>query len=198
MDLTALDPSWSAAMTGSSWVSFENTVCPGCSLTQTAYDQYMATLGMHFITPGTTYDFTQDFVVPAGYEVTGGELDVYSDDMVAINLVNSVFPGSGTEILSNDGYSHYCNCTIPPGSNNIVTKVSMPATDIGPDLKAGADNQLEFSVTQGNGESSYGVDWALTLDLTPLNIHPTSTPEPSTLSILVLGVLGLLFYKRQQ
>ncbi len=192
MTLPVLDPSWAAPNDGSSWVSYENSTCIGCSVTTPLYDAYVLGLGYHFVPEGTTVTFTQDFIIPAGYRVTGGNLQVMSDDTVAISLLNSVFP-TGTLIVPNDGYSHFCNCTVPGPPSFSVSPVEVSGTQLAPYLQTGQDNQLDFAVSQAAGESSYGVDWSLTLDLQPLGI-----PEPSTISIFALGSFGLMLYKRRR
>jgi hypothetical protein len=190
--LNTLDPSWAVPNDGSSWVSYENSTCVGCSATTPQYDAEQAALGFLFVPTGTTVDFTQDFTIPSGYEVVGGSLQVYSDDQASINIVNSAYGGSGVNILPNDGNGHFCNCQIGPPPVNIVP-IEMANGQFMGYLQIGQDNQFVFAITQGNGESSYGLDYALNLTLAPISV-----PEPASVSFVALGGLGLLWFKRRR
>jgi hypothetical protein len=154
-----------------------------------------ALYGSSWVSFGLTGDASNPgfFVVPNGTKVsffdifnvagtpTGGTLSVMADDSASVFLNGVLLQGeaSGTN-------NKYTTCSdfgigcVKPTTFNISAS----------DLHSGS-NTLRFDVAQRMG-SSYGLDYAGDV---------TSTPEPSSVSLLGFGLLtlagGLVFRKRE-
>lgn len=194
-----LDPSWST-LTGANWISYANTVCPGCTPSNpTPTGIYAGGVFYNPTVPNSFITFTQLFTIPLG--ASGGSLQVLSDDSVTVLLNGS------TVGVFNEPSSPPFNFQAAGAASNI------PYSSFSADLVSGL-NTLQFEVynlgsgnaaypsgqgENGNGTggvSSFGLSYVLTLNLT--GGSNDVTPEVGSVALVGLGLLlvGIRYGRR--
>lgn len=208
---TGYDPSWET-LDGAVWISFKNTVCPGC-VEPKADNFFNSTAADPFVT------FTQIFYIPVGMVPVGGVLNVLADDSVIIDLNQTnpirpccvpyhgdfIEPGSGpfnfqlhngNGIGGGIGYASLQQALVP-GQNILTFRV----------YNLGAFNVGSNGDGTG-GVASFGLTYVLSLDLlpeaeafapefiglVPLSFLSSDCPEPGTMALMGFGLL--LGYRR--
>jgi len=185
-----LDPSWST-LAGANWISYANTVCPGCTPSNpTPTGIYAGGVFYNPTVPNSFITFTQLFTIPLG--ASGGMLQVLADDSVVV-LLN----GSTVGVFDEPSVSPFNFQTGGAASN-------IPYTSFSADLVSGL-NTLQFEVynlgsgdaayplgqgENGNGTggvSSFGLSYVLTLNLT--GGSNDVTPEVGSVALVGLGLL---------
>jgi PEP-CTERM motif len=208
---TGYDPAWDT-LSGAQWISFKNTVCPGCVDPNASPNFFNSTAADPFVT------FTQIFTIPVGMVPVGGSLTFLADDSVVVDLNASnparsccvpyhgdfmepatgpfnfqLHNGSGLTV----GYSSLQQALIP-GVNVLTFRV----------YNLGAFNVGSNGDGTG-GVASFGLAYLLNLDLlpeveafapgsvgsVPQSFLSTDCPEPATMALAALGLL-LVAYSR--
>jgi hypothetical protein len=137
-----------------------------------------STPGFIVVPNGTDVTFTQIFDLTG--TITGASLDVLADDTASVWL-------NGMELASANLGGSYPTCSSLPIGCLTGTMGIFTFADLQPYLVDG-ENTLSFDVYQEAG-SSYGLDYAGTI---------TTTPEPATLMLLVLGLFGIALKARRR
>ena len=127
---------------------------------------------------GTAVTFTQTFNLVG--TITGATLDVLADDTSSVWL-------NGTELASGNLGGSYPTCSSLPIGCLTSTMGVFNFAELQPYLVDGT-NTLSFVVYQEAG-SSYGLDYAGSV---------TTAPEPGTLLLLAMGMMGIALTTRRR
>jgi len=173
----APNPSWAAPFAGSNWVSYTNSGNPSAA---------------GYVSPanGTDYIFSQTFTLSG--TATGGTLDVMADDTASVslngNLIYSAALGSGVS---------YPTCANKPIGCLTSTEDIINLGNYLGDFNSSGTDTLSFQVYQEAGVS-YGLDYygTITTSLLPTPLV-AAIPEPGTLTMLGIGLAGLLVVRRR-
>ena len=134
--------------------------------------------GFTVVPNGTAVTFTQTFNLVG--TITGANLDVLADDTASVWL-------NGTELASGNLGGSYPTCSSLPIGCLTSTMGVFNFAELQPYLQDGT-NTLSFVVYQEAG-SSYGLDYSGTV---------TTTPEPSALMMLGMGLMGIALTARRR
>jgi len=134
--------------------------------------------GFTVIPNGTAVTFTQTFNLSG--TITGATLDVLADDTTSVWL-------NGVELASGNLGGSYPTCSSLPIGCLTSTMGVFNFAELQPYLQDGT-NTLSFVVYQEAG-SSYGLDYAGTV---------TTTPEPGSLLMLGMGLMGIALTARRR
>jgi PEP-CTERM motif len=134
--------------------------------------------GFTVVPNGTAVTFTQTFNLVG--TITGANLDVLADDTASVWL-------NGTELASGNLGGSYPTCSSLPIGCLTSTMGIFNFAELQPYLQDGT-NTLSFVVYQEAG-SSYGLDYSGTV---------TTTPEPSALMMLGMGLMGIAVTARRR
>jgi hypothetical protein len=195
-----LDQMWDT-LQGAVWVSYIDTVCPGC--TDNGGSTFFPPLtppavypsGVDFYNPsaGQYVSFFAEFDLDPTFHAVSGDLRLLGDDSIEVYL-NGTLVGSFMEPTCNPP-SQPCNFQLDGNGDPRI----VPLSALYPALQPGT-NLLRFDVTnlgsfnEGSnldgtgGVSSFGLTYVLSLDVQPI-------PEPGTIALIGLGIAGL-FFKR--
>ena len=134
--------------------------------------------GFTVLPNGTAVTFSQTFNLSG--TITGATLDVLADDTASVWL-------NGVELASGNLGGAYPTCSSLPIGCLTSTMGVFNFAELQPYLQDGT-NTLSFVVYQEAG-SSYGLDYAGTV---------TSTPEPGSLMMLGMGLMGIALTARRR
>jgi len=134
--------------------------------------------GFTVLPNGTAVTFSQTFNLSG--TITGATLDVLADDTASVWL-------NGVELASGNLGGSYPTCSSLPIGCLTSTMGVFNFAELQPYLQDGT-NTLSFVVYQEAG-SSYGLDYAGTV---------TSTPEPGSLMMLGMGLMGIALTARRR
>jgi hypothetical protein len=127
---------------------------------------------------GTGVTFTQQFTLDG--TVTGAVLNVMADDTTSVIL-------NGHTIYAAALNGSYPTCSSQPIGCLTNTAGYFTLTNLAPYLNDNGVNTLQFVVYQEAG-SSYGLDYSGTI----------TTPEPSSLGLLAVGLIGMALIGRKR
>lgn len=134
--------------------------------------------GFTVVPNGTAVTFTDTFNLVG--TITGANLDVLADDTTLVWL-------NGVELASGNLGGSYPTCSSLPIGCLTSTMGVFNFAELQPYLVDGT-NTLSFVVYQEAG-SSYGLDYAGTV---------TSAPEPGSLAMLGIGLMGIALTARRK
>ena len=134
--------------------------------------------GFTVLPNGTAVTFSQTFNLSG--TITGATLDVLADDTASVWL-------NGVELASGNLGGSYPTCSSLPIGCLTSTMGVFNFAELQPYLQDGT-NTLSFVVYQ-EARSSYGLDYAGTV---------TSTPEPGSLMMLGMGLMGIALTARRR
>jgi len=158
---------WAALPTGAHWVSFANTGQGGISPPNTT------------ITGTPTVVFTETIILP--YSNNSGQFRGWADDTMSVTITNALHPGGLLLHPANDVYSPHC-VGQPIGCTEGMDWVGVLDNTV---LAQGV-NTFSMSAFQLWGDG-FGVAY---------RGEVSSTPEPATLALIGLGLLGLGAFRK--
>ena len=154
---------WSAALPGSSWVSFGSTGDTSAT-------------GFFVVPNGTVVDFFEVFDVPG--VATGGTLTVMADDSATVLLNGATLIAEATPVGNT-----YATCSDFGIGCITPTTINLPESLFQTGL-----NTLEFQVVQEAG-SSFGLDYLATVT-DPLSVPEPGSGTLAGMGLLILAVFG--------